>query len=214
MHNTKGLEFDNVFVVGLEEGLFPSIMSMDEDPLCREERRLFYVSVTRARKSLVLTSAKRRMRYGMSNYCEPSRFLEEIAPALVDVKKRQTHPCLGEDSFSWHRGDSLYKKGVSGGWRGMDLLQEKRTRRMGAAGPSALLHQGFGSQVKKKEEEEKERKGSSFRLGERVLSGSYGPGFVQQVKDSGAHEVIVVRFDSGKVATFLSRYAKLEKISD
>lgn len=78
VHSSKGLEFRNVFVVGLEEGLFPSRMSMEDEKDVEEERRLFYVALTRARDRLFLTSADSRMIYGQTIYSINSRFLEEI----------------------------------------------------------------------------------------------------------------------------------------
>ena len=78
VHSSKGLEFRNVFVVGLEEGLFPSRMSMEDEKDVEEERRLFYVALTRARDRLFLTSADSRMIYGKTIYSKNSRFLEEI----------------------------------------------------------------------------------------------------------------------------------------
>ena len=78
VHSSKGLEFRNVFVVGLEEGLFPSRMSMEDEKDVEEERRLFYVALTRARYRLFLTSADSRMIYGQTIYSKNSRFLEEI----------------------------------------------------------------------------------------------------------------------------------------
>lgn len=78
VHAAKGLEFEAVFVVGLEEELFPSQMSMDSPRQIEEERRLFYVAMTRAKQHLILTYAKRRMKYGITSDCEPSRFLKDI----------------------------------------------------------------------------------------------------------------------------------------
>jgi DNA helicase-2/ATP-dependent DNA helicase PcrA len=78
VHAAKGLEFEAVFVVGLEEELFPSQMSMDSPRQIEEERRLFYVAMTRAKQHLFLTYAKRRMKYGITSDCEPSRFLKDI----------------------------------------------------------------------------------------------------------------------------------------
>lgn len=78
VHSSKGLEFKNVFVVGLEEGLFPSSRSMDSEEEVEEERRLMYVAITRAKDRLFLTSADERMMYGNVIYGKPSRFVEEI----------------------------------------------------------------------------------------------------------------------------------------
>ena len=83
LHSSKGLEFPIVFLVGLEENLFPSRMSIEEDNL-EEERRLCYVGITRARKNLYISYAQLRRQYGTENFCMPSRFLKEIPPEIVE----------------------------------------------------------------------------------------------------------------------------------
>lgn len=89
LHSAKGLEFPLVFLVGMEEGLFPSSMSMDEPGRVEEERRLCYVGITRAREHLMLSYAESRRHYGNENYNPPSRFINEIPQELmVDVRPR------------------------------------------------------------------------------------------------------------------------------
>jgi DNA helicase-2/ATP-dependent DNA helicase PcrA len=86
MHNTKGLEFDRVFITGMEEGLFPRGGDSDDEDEIEEERRLFYVSITRARKELFLTSCRRRMLYGKTDQASPSRFLEELPEDHIETQ--------------------------------------------------------------------------------------------------------------------------------
>ena len=83
MHNTKGLEFDRVIITGLEEGLFPGFRNMEDIEDIEEERRIFYVSITRARKQLYITCCRSRRIWGKFNYFSPSRFLSEIPEDLV-----------------------------------------------------------------------------------------------------------------------------------
>ena len=83
MHSAKGLEFPVVFVVGMEEGIFPSSRSLMDPIVLEEERRLCYVAITRAREKLYLCNAEMRMLYGKTQYNQPSRFLEEIPSALM-----------------------------------------------------------------------------------------------------------------------------------
>ena len=78
IHSAKGLEFDVVFLIGMEEGIFPHANSLMERDGLEEERRLMYVGITRARDLLYLTNAKRRMLYGKESINPPSRFIEEI----------------------------------------------------------------------------------------------------------------------------------------
>lgn len=84
IHSAKGLEFDSVFVAGLEENIFPSAQALEERDGLDEERRLFYVAITRARKLLTLSFAGSRYRYGKIVYNDPSRFIEEISADLMD----------------------------------------------------------------------------------------------------------------------------------
>ncbi|MGM9760306.1 MAG: ATP-dependent helicase [Parabacteroides sp.] len=85
VHAAKGLEFKNVFVVGLEEDLFPSMMSKDSPKAIEEERRLFYVAITRAEEHCLLSYAKSRYRNGKTDFCSPSRFLQDIDSDYLDL---------------------------------------------------------------------------------------------------------------------------------
>ena len=103
VHSAKGLEFPYVFVTGLEENLFPSIQSLNSRADLEEERRLFYVAVTRAREKLTLSYAENRYRWGNLTMCEPSRFISEIPEKLVDFPKRvqaKKEGFLSSDNFS------------------------------------------------------------------------------------------------------------------
>ena len=100
IHAAKGLEFNNVFVVGLEENLFPSTMAFATRDDIEEERRLFYVAITRARKILYLTSAKMRYRYGDTTFTEPSRFVQEIDPKYLIYDKQEEESTLPRFVFN------------------------------------------------------------------------------------------------------------------
>ena len=108
LHSAKGLEFPNVFIAGLEEGIFPSSRSADDDARMEEERRLMYVGITRARKRLFLSRASMRMLYNQESHNPPSRFLEEIPERLKeDVWTPRKIAAFGEKalvSTSYGRG--------------------------------------------------------------------------------------------------------------
>ena len=89
IHAAKGLEFPFVFIVGLEENLFPSIQSINTRTDLEEERRLFYVAITRAKKKVTLSYAESRYRWGQFSFSEPSRFLDEIDEALLDIPRKK-----------------------------------------------------------------------------------------------------------------------------
>ena len=132
MHQAKGLEYPVVFIVGLDEGLFPSKRSLDEGNL-EEERRLFYVGITRAKEKLYLTSSQIRRNYGKVTYYKPSRFIEEIDDQIIkqtnkeyiDFNSRTYERSLNEDymrekarqsvlnlkSKAYKKDDSTYQVG-------------------------------------------------------------------------------------------------------
>ena len=107
LHSSKGLEFPIVFLVGLEENLFPSRMSIEEDNL-EEERRLCYVGITRARKKLFISHAQMRRQYGNDNYCLPSRFLNEIPQNVVEEIGHKSKMYFKKSGD--HNGSQSYKE--------------------------------------------------------------------------------------------------------
>ena len=106
IHSSKGLEFSHVYIVGLEENLFPSQLSLNSRSDLEEERRLFYVAVTRAEKRLTLTYSTSRYKWGSLNNCEPSRFLDELDPKYLDLEfQPKSMPTMGGGaSFDQERG--------------------------------------------------------------------------------------------------------------
>jgi DNA helicase II / ATP-dependent DNA helicase PcrA len=106
IHSSKGLEFGNVYVVGLEENLFPSQMSLNSRTDLEEERRLFYVAITRAEKKLTLSYATSRYRWGTLTSCEPSRFIDEIDAKYLELEfkpqqKPSGNPFFDDERSSW-----------------------------------------------------------------------------------------------------------------
>ncbi|HEX5038485.1 MAG TPA: 3'-5' exonuclease, partial [bacterium] len=142
LHLAKGLEFPVVFLVGLEEGLFPHSRSLDDPEEMEEERRLCYVGVTRARKKLFLTLAARRRLYGGEQFNLPSRFLEEMPEELVERREGGHHaeaPRLRRSEFFDDTfGDSDFNQDV----------EEENGIRIGAT----VTHPSFGVGVVKKRE--------------------------------------------------------------
>ncbi len=99
IHAAKGLEFPYVYIVGLEENLFPSQMSLTERADLEEERRLFYVAVTRAEKRVTLSYSTTRYRWGNLIYCEPSRFIEEVDAKYLDMPAENNNRLFGNEEF-------------------------------------------------------------------------------------------------------------------
>ena len=113
VHSAKGLEFNNVFVVGLEENIFPSSRSMDLEEDIEEERRLAYVAITRAKKRLYLCCARQRMLFGSTNYNKPSRFVGELPMEFVN---EQTERSAVDDSPRAEKKSSSFKGGFGSGF--------------------------------------------------------------------------------------------------
>ncbi len=114
IHSAKGLEFKNVFVVGLEENLFPSSRTSDSAAGLEEERRLFYVALTRAEEHAVLSYARSRFKYGETSFAQPSRFLSEIDPKYLDsnIDTQNVRP-LFENRFNTGSGTAFNKRTFS-----------------------------------------------------------------------------------------------------
>jgi DNA helicase-2/ATP-dependent DNA helicase PcrA len=109
IHSAKGLEFKHVFITGLEENLFPSQMALGSRGELEEERRLFYVGITRAEKKLTLCYATSRFRFGTLLPCEPSRFIEEIDPQYVEMEYNKSR----RESFSDPTGKGVYGRNTA-----------------------------------------------------------------------------------------------------
>lgn len=122
VHNAKGLEYDAVFVTGLEEGLFPHISSLSDPEEMEEERRLFYVATTRARKRLILSASRQRRRINFAGLSEMSRFLREIPAELLAVdggglpRRGAPRPFVREDDADW--------EGSGDGWSEVAIERE------------------------------------------------------------------------------------------
>lgn len=108
VHSAKGLEFKHVFIIGLEEEIFPHRNSLDYDEELEEERRLCYVAITRAKNTLTLVNAEKRMLYGNANYNRPSRFVKEIDEKYLDIDKPEIKTFKKEDMID---EDATYKVG-------------------------------------------------------------------------------------------------------
>ena len=134
VHAAKGLEFDTVFIVGMEEQLFPSMMAYDSTRQMEEERRLLYVAITRAEKRCLLSYAKSRFRYGKVEYGMPSRFLKDIDRGYIELPSPGGPSALfGADRSAtpWGRSSSQ-----SGMWGASDAPRFMSSRTQSAATPS------------------------------------------------------------------------------
>ena len=110
IHSAKGLEFRNVFIVGMEENLFPGPMSSDSPRALEEERRLFYVAITRAEENCFISYAKNRYKYGKPEFCNPSRFLKDINPAYLKLPADSGFTSVRNEGYSRRNYERSYEK--------------------------------------------------------------------------------------------------------
>ena len=190
MHAAKGLEFPQVFVVGMEEGLFPGNRAMGDGAEMEEERRLCYVAMTRAREKLTLTNARQRTLYGRTTPCMPSRFLNEIPEENMEwLSKPQPR---GE---SWEERDSDYGDrgyGSYGGY-GQRSAAPVVTRREPAEPKAGALRSAAGAS---KAAPKAAAPRMQIQAGETVEHDAFGRGLVLSVRTMGGDALVEVAFDS------------------
>jgi len=194
IHSAKGLEFDYVFITGMEENLFPSALSVNTLSEIEEERRLFYVALTRARKQVILTCAQTRYRFGSLEFCEESRFLEEIPDRFLNTTKKASS---GKGFFS--------KERIGGGFSSERSTYSK---------PRPVPSSPSAPHVKSKQEVKTDQIGTlatndQIQPGVRVYHTTFGFGTVQSTENPNGDARAVVVFDSVGTKTLMLKFAKL-----
>ncbi|KLU65647.1 ATP-dependent DNA helicase PcrA [Desulfosporosinus acididurans] len=188
MHSAKGLEYPVVFVVGMEEGIFPSGRSFLDPSELEEERRLCYVAITRAREKLYLCNSEMRMLYGKTQYNPPSRFLEEIPSELMTDIDPLDPPKLRSNT-----SPKAFQR------------QEGKPDRRTPLG-SGTWEKDFGSPVVIKG-------GEAHHVGEKVEHAKFGRGIIVSIKGEGNQAELTIVFDGGiGIRKLLAEYAKLTKL--
>ena len=189
LHSAKGLEFSYVFLAGMEDGLFPSYMTITaDDPMeLEEERRLCYVGITRAMKELTLTCAKRRMVRGETQYNIASRFLKEIPESLIGT--------------------------VSGTLRERPQMEIARNQTYAKA-KAAFHSQAFGIKRPVQQFKVASGEGPGYDVGDRVRHMKFGEGLVTAITEGGRDYEVTVEFDRFGVKKMFAAFAKLQKIDE
>lgn len=187
LHSAKGLEFPYVFLAGMEDGLFPSYMTITaDDPMeLEEERRLCYVGITRAMKELTLTCARRRMVRGETQYNKSSRFLREIPEELLGGRKE------------------LHK----------EKPQMEIARNQAYAKAKAAFHsQAFGIKKPVQQFKVASGEGPGYDVGDRVRHMKFGEGLVTAITEGGRDYEVTVEFDTVGVKKMFAAFARLKKV--
>ncbi len=213
LHSAKGLEFPNVYLAGLEDGLFPSYMSITSDNSqaeIEEERRLAYVGITRAKKNLTITSVRVRMVRGQTQYGKVSRFVREIPPELLSGKiyepKTKEEP-IEQSAFQKARkafrtvpsyGGSGYGKEVGEGY-GSTFHSSKATKPVYTKVENQRDFGSAGGAL-------------SYQVGDRVRHIKFGDGEVMAIVSGGRDYEVTVDFDKVGTKKMFASFAKLKKI--
>ena len=211
MHSAKGLEYNVVFIVGMEDGLFPSKKSIFENDDVEEERRLCYVGITRARKKLYLTNAKQRTLYGSTSYTIPSRFISEIPENLYDdVSKENIN----------RRKESRQNDGYLNSEYGMtqrkinsmgQTIKNSVNISSGASGKSRFgvsvdsFLKNIGTPVAKDEVEL-----SAYKEGVKVKHKRFGIGTIKKVEPEDDDLKVEIVFENGQMKRLMAKFANLE----
>ncbi len=209
MHSAKGLEFPCVYVIGMEEGIFPGIHAVGEADELEEERRLCYVAMTRARESLTMTNARQRMLYGRTSANLPSRFLEEIPEENSQWEgKPAPRPAAaawdGEEELPWSGGsrpESGFSAGNFGGGSASRSGPVRTVRETDAHRPRAAAPGRGGTAPRTA------APGLELRVGDAVEHTAFGRGTVLTVRPMGGDALIEVAFEGGSTKKLMLRSA-------
>jgi len=213
VHSAKGLEFDSIYVTGLEENLFPSLMSVGDIRDLEEERRLFYVAVTRAKSNLTLSYAHNRYKWGNLEDCKPSRFLAEIDEQFIEYPQNERGFTSNKDTAyerSHMRGNTTDSKGRAY-YRGRNQRAEEKKasdivppsrnfKKLATTGPSD--NAGSGSLVDP----------DSLRAGTEVMHERFGKGMIKKIEGSAPNTTALVDFELSGERKLLLRFAKLRLV--
>ena len=190
LHSAKGLEFPEVYLAGMEDGLFPSYLSIDsedEDAL-EEERRLCYVGITRAMRHLTLTCARMRMSRGETHYNRPSRFLDELPKEKLDFGRKEEH-------------------------RKQEIPQTEKNRTNAYAQAKSVFHTKAYDTVFDLKKGMPEKAGSlEYEVGDTVRHMKFGVGMVEKIQDGGRDYEVTVNFEKFGVKKMFAAFAKLKKL--
>lgn len=213
MHNTKGLEYDRVFMVGMEDEIFPGNREDRTEADIEEERRICYVAMTRARKELYMTTAFSRMRWGTYQRETPSRFLKEISPEHVEEIKTN-YKDIGFGGYDWETSmlsrNDWYERPKYSYHKAEPV--KPASPKQSEVGKYNIRNMTKPILVKKANKMEPASKKVEFAVNDRIKSDFYGEGTIVKLRTSAGREVYDVKFDNGRMGTFSKDKVSFVKI--
>ncbi|MFH1085205.1 MAG: UvrD-helicase domain-containing protein [Chloroflexota bacterium] len=215
LHSAKGLEFDTVFIIGMEEGICPHSRSMDNPDQMEEERRLCYVGLTRAKNRLYLLRTFRRTFYGSSEVRDPSRFLLDIPPKLLEghMVRATTRPATPSAPARARDGRDLFRERRAAVEQRMGQLRERDPRPDAERRPpGATAPVDGGRERRAPAEPSPAAREPSFHVGEAVRHPLFGSGIVISCKVSGDDDEVTVAFEGQGLKRLMASYARLERV--
>lgn len=206
LHSAKGLEFPVVFIVGMEEGLFPGNQVMYDPSEIEEERRLCYVGITRAKQKLYITNARTRMLFGNTSLTRPSRFINEIPEELVDSNLNEPKQSF-YGGYSSQNGFSGYSGASAGGYSGYNKpASANKPKSTATAG--GFAKGGFSKSTAPKST----AANIDYKTGDTVEHKTFGRGLVIGAKSVGGDMVLEIAFDDYGTKKIMAKMAKMKKI--
>lgn len=217
VHAAKGLEFATVFIVGLEENIFPSPLAAMSVRELEEERRLLYVAITRAEKHCILTNAKNRFRYGKMEFDNPSRFIDEIDASLIEAQDEMNGSYFGGGS-SYDRSASYGERSSYGGGYGKRMPWDQK-RRISDRDEDVPEWKRVTSQFRPDPKPASDTSSSSYssssgssfgalKEGCKIEHQRFGVGIVRKIEGQGENAKATVEFQNSGVKQLLLKYAK------
>lgn len=220
VHSAKGLEYDYVYIVGMEEGLFPSSRSVESVQELEEERRLMYVAITRAKKAAMLSFSELRRVWGKTENTSPSRFLKEIDSEWLDANfdieelsgRNRWERVVEESRPKFESIKSRYNSNPRGAQQSA-VPQRPRADIISTPKPLDPARSGMRSLGTRQAESGVEFAGAcDYRVGERVAHPKFGAGIIERIEPLTTDHKVVVLFDSYGSKTLLAKFAKLRKL--
>ena len=214
LHSAKGLEFPVVFLVGMEEGIFPGYKSIAEEKELEEERRLCYVGITRARENLFLTCSKQRTIFG-STTCNPvSRFLKEIPEELLEgydeAFEKTSNNNFEDSNYSWSYGNK--GNGTIKSYKINDTEKTKVAASSQNSGFNFRTAESFLSSLNKKVNTSESADLSKYEVGVRVFHKKFGEGTISKAEQEGDDLKVDIEFDKVGHKRLMAKFANLEII--